>query len=133
MHPCVESFELFVRGDLAPKGHPESALGESLRVDGQRLGQHFQEIRVTALALSREPLFDPPQYQPQRGQDDVLLGLIVMGHHARRVARRARDARHRRLLETVMCDHLARDVGDLVAALGVVDYLGHEGIGMAEG
>jgi hypothetical protein len=32
-----------------------------------------------------------------------------------------------------MCDHLTGDVGDLVAALGVVDYLGHEGVAMTRG
>ena len=48
-----------------------------------------------------------------------------MGDHARGVARRARDARHGRLLEAVVGDHLAGDQRDLVPALGMVDDLGH--------
>ena len=77
------------------------------------------------VALARQPLLDALQDQPQGGEDDVLLGFVVMGHHAGGVARRARDARHRRLLESVVGDHLAGDQRDLVAALGMVDDLGH--------
>ena len=49
-----------------------------------------------------------------------------MGHHARGVTGGTRDARHRRLVETVRGDDPAGDESDFLTALVVIDDLWHD-------
>ncbi len=61
----------------------------------------------------------------KRGENNVLLRLVVVRDHARRIAGRARDAGYGGSLEAVVGDDLAGDERDFVAALGVIDDLRH--------
>ena len=93
----------------------------------QRLGQQRQQIRprTGGGGWLRQALLDAAQDQPQRRDDDVLLAVEVVRDHAGGVAGVARDAHHARLVEAMLGDHAAGHQGDLIAALVVIDDLGH--------
>ncbi len=71
-----------------------------------------------------ESQFDASQNQPQSREDDLLLGIEVMRHHARGVAGRLSDVGDRRMRESTARNRLTGDQGDLVAASGMIDEFG---------
>jgi hypothetical protein len=76
-------------------------------------------------AWAGEALLDAPQDEAQGGDDDVLLAVEVVRQHAGGVAGLARDAHHAGLVEAMLGHHAAGNQRDLVAALLVIDDLGH--------
>ena len=125
MQPGIDALQAPVGRHLAPEGDPEGALDVARLVHRQRLGEQRQQLRLLVRATWGQALLDAPQDQPQGCDDDVLLGVEVVRDHAGGVARLARDAHDRRLVEAVLRHDAAGDQGDLVAALLVVDDLGH--------
>jgi hypothetical protein len=126
VYPGVDALHALVCGDLAPERGPEGALGATVLIHRQRLGEQCEQIGAGGRAgRMGEPLVDASQDQPQRGDDDVLLALEVVRQHPGGVAGLARDAHHARLVEAVLGDHAAGDQGNLVASLRMVDDLRH--------
>ena len=86
--------------------------------------------RTEAAARTRttlRTLLDAPQNEPQRCQDDVLLGLEVVRDHAGGAAGGPCDPHDGGLLETVPGHNATGDECDLIATLLVIDDLGHRG------
>src|SRR6185312_2063380 len=75
---------------------------------------------------SRQALFNTPQNQPQGRDYDLLLRIVVMRDHARRIPSLPRDADDGGLVETVLRNDAASDECDLIAALIVIDNLRHK-------
>ena len=73
----------------------------------------------------REALGDAPQDEAQCRDDDVLLAVEVVCQHAGGVTGLARDAHHARLVEAVLGHDATGHQRDLVAALCVINDLGH--------
>src|SRR6185437_6545705 len=125
MHPGIDAPQTLVGRNLTPESRPEGALDVALLIDREGFGQYGEEVGGILAGRPRQALLDPAQDQPQRGDDDVLLGVEVMRDHASRVTGLARNPHDRRLIEAVLGDHPAGDEGDLVAALVMIDDLRH--------
>src|SRR5215469_4165730 len=128
MDPGVDAFQALVRRDLAPEGDPERAFDVPVSIDRQRFEQKLQQVGAVGVAArTAEAFIDASQDQAQRGDDDVLLALEIVGQHAGGVAGFARDAHHAGAIEAVSRDDPTGDECNLIAALGVIDDLGHAG------
>src|SRR5581483_10646923 len=125
MHPGVDAPQPLVGGNLPPERSPEGTLDIALLIDREGFAEQREQVRGCLARRAGEALLDTSQYQPQRGNDDVLLRVEIVSHHTRRVTGLARNPHNGSLVKTMLRDDAAGNERNLIAPLVVIHDLGH--------